>query len=110
MVGGFILRRMLAVLPLLWFIWTLVFIVGHLVPGRGDDLYSSPLISRQSQEHMRQVYGLDQPLPEQYARQLLATLRGDLAVSTASGPGMMGQVKGLKSTAAMTPPQRVRLA
>jgi peptide/nickel transport system permease protein len=85
MVGGFILRRMLAVLPLLWFIWTLVFIVGHLVPGRGDDLYSSPLISRQSQEHMRQVYGLDQPLPEQYARQLLATLRGDLAVSTASG-------------------------
>lgn len=83
--GGFILRRMLAVLPLLWFIWTLVFIVGHLVPGRGDDLYSSPLISRQSQERLRRVYGLDEPVPQQYVRQLLATARGDLAVSTATG-------------------------
>ena len=83
--GGFILRRMLAALPLLWLIWSLVFVVSHLVPGRGDDLYTSPMISQQGQERLRRVYGLDRPLPEQYARQLFATLRGDLAVSTATG-------------------------
>jgi peptide/nickel transport system permease protein len=83
--GGFILRRILAALPLLWLIWSLVFVVSHLVPGRGDDLYTSPMISQQGQERLRRVYGLDRPLPEQYARQLFATLRGDLAVSTATG-------------------------
>jgi peptide/nickel transport system permease protein len=83
--GGFILRRSLAAIPLLWLIWSVVFLAGHLIPGRGDDLYASPQISRQGQERLRQVYGLDQPLPAQYARQLLATMRGDLALSTSTG-------------------------
>jgi len=83
--GGYIVRRLLAAVPLLWLIWTLVFVVGHLVPGRSEDLYASPQISQQDQERLNQVYGLDRPLMVQYTRQLLATLRGDLPLSTARG-------------------------
>lgn len=83
--GGYIVRRLLAGIPLLWLIWTLVFVVGHLVPGRSEDLYASPQISRQDQERLNRVYGLDRPLIVQYTRQLLATVRGDLALSTSRG-------------------------
>ncbi len=83
--GGYIVRRLLAGIPLLWLIWSLVFLVGHLVPGRSEDLYASPQISRQDQERLNHVYGLDRPLMVQYTRQLLATLRGDLPLSTSRG-------------------------
>lgn len=83
--AGYIVRRLLAGLPLLWLIWTLVFVVGHLVPGRSEDLYASPQISRQDQERLNRVYGLDRPLFSQYTRQLVSTLRGELPLSTARG-------------------------
>ena len=83
--GGYIVRRLLAGIPLLWLIWSLVFLVGQLVPGRSEDLYASPQISRQDQERLNHVYGLDRPLMVQYTRQLLATLRGDLPLSTSRG-------------------------
>jgi len=84
-VGGYIVRRLLAGLPLLWLIWTLVCAVGHMVPGRSEDLYASPQIHRRDQERLNQVYGLHRPLLVQYTRQLLATLRGDLPLSTSRG-------------------------
>ncbi len=83
--AGFILRRLLSVLFMLWLVWSLVFIVGHLLPGRQGDLYDSPQISREEEERLRRVYGLDAPLPLQYLRQFAATVRGDLALSTAQG-------------------------
>jgi peptide/nickel transport system permease protein len=82
---GYALRRLLAAIPLLWLVWSLTFLVGRLVPGDPVDLYQGPGVSRQSLERLREAYGLDDPLPVQYVRQLTSTLRGDLALSTAQG-------------------------
>ncbi|MFQ5768192.1 MAG: ABC transporter permease [Acidobacteriota bacterium] len=82
---GYTARRLLAVLPLLWFIWTITFIVGRLLPGDPVDLYRSPHISARAVEHLRHVYGLDDPLPLQYMKQLTATLTGQEILSTSQG-------------------------
>jgi len=82
---GYALRRLLAALPLLWLIWTLTFVIGRSVPGDPMDLYESPNVSRESIENLRRAYGLDDPVPVQYLKQLGATLGGNLALSTSQG-------------------------
>ena len=74
--AGFILRRLFAILSMLWLVWSLVFVVGHLLPGRQGELYDSPQITREDEARLRRVYGLDAPLPVQYLRQFTATVRG----------------------------------
>jgi peptide/nickel transport system permease protein len=82
---GYALRRLLAALPLLWLIWTLTFAIGRAVPGDPMELYESPDVSRESVDNLRRAYGLDDPVPVQYLKQLGATLGGNLALSTSQG-------------------------
>ncbi|MFQ5670670.1 MAG: ABC transporter permease [Acidobacteriota bacterium] len=79
------LRRLMAAIPLLWLIWTLTFVIGHLAPGDPLALYQGPNISRESLDTLRHVYGLDAPLPVQYLKQLGALLTGHYPLSTSQG-------------------------
>ena len=76
------LRRLLAAVPILFTVLTLTFFLIHLAPGDPLTLFESPDIDPQARERMRQLYGLDDPLPVQYGRWLWSfAIRGELGTS-----------------------------
>lgn len=76
---SFVARRIAASLPTLFIIVTLAFFLIRLAPGGPFDLERplEPAIL----DNLKQVYGLDRSLPEQYLGYLAALLRGDLGPS-----------------------------
>lgn len=81
----YILRRLLYAIPLLVGVATITFFAAHLAPGDPMDMYVEQRQRRDMSpeliEHLRKRYGLDQPLPVQYARWLGGIARGDLGES-----------------------------
>ncbi|MDP9072551.1 MAG: ABC transporter permease [Actinomycetota bacterium] len=85
MTSGYLLRRLLQVLPAVAGIVVVTFVVVHLAPGdpvvalageSGDEAYL---------ELMRAKFGLDRPLPAQFVTYAGNLLRGDLGVSYLQG-------------------------
>jgi len=78
----FIGKRLLASIPVLWGVTTLVFLAIHLLPGDPAELMLAESGgSAESIAYLRDQLGLDDPLYIQYGRFLLNTLRGDLGRS-----------------------------
>lgn len=77
--AGYLVRRVLILAPLLWFIATVTFLLMHAVPGGPFDTDADH--GAASAELLEAKYGLDQPLPAQYWRFLSHTVRGDLGIS-----------------------------
>ncbi len=78
----FIGKRLLASIPVLWGVTTLVFLAIHLLPGDPAELMLAESGgSAESIAYLRTQLGLDDPLYVQYGRFLLNTLRGDLGRS-----------------------------
>ncbi len=78
----FILRRLGASLLLLYLVLTAVFFLVHLAPGTPEGLLvDDRRLPPEQQANLRRAYGLDRPLPVQYARWMAATLRGDWGMS-----------------------------
>ncbi len=79
----YVLRRLLLAIPTLFGIAVLVFLLLHLAPGSpgagGPD--SMRRVSSRAAEEMRRLYGLDRPLPEQFARWIGRVVRLDLGES-----------------------------
>ena len=78
-VTGFIVRRLLWLIPVLWFVATITFVLMHLVPGGPWDR-EKPLAPSVVQA-LNQRYGLDKPLHLQYLDFVSRALQGDLGVS-----------------------------
>ena len=75
-------KRLLASIPVLWGVTTLVFLAIHLLPGDPAELMLAESGgSAESIAYLRTQLGLDDPLYVQYGRFLLNTLRGDLGRS-----------------------------
>lgn len=78
---AWLLRRLAAALAIVFAVVTLCFVVIHLAPGTpflpGQDRPIDPAVV----QRLRARFGLDQPLPVQYARYLGALARGDLGES-----------------------------
>jgi oligopeptide transport system permease protein len=75
----FVTRRLLQAVPTLFAMVTLSFFLIRLAPGGPFDL-ERPLPPA-AMANLARVYGLDQPLPVQYARYLGALLTGDFGPS-----------------------------
>ncbi len=78
---GFILRRLLIAIPTILMISVFVFSLQKLLPG-------DPVLAMAGEERdpatiafLRQKYHLNDPVPEQYARWVLAAAHGDLGIS-----------------------------
>ncbi len=78
-VFGYVLRRILWLVPVMLAVALVTFLLMHAVPGGPFDQEVSR--SPQTAENLRQKYGLDKPLAQQFARFLGNLLRGDLGVS-----------------------------
>lgn len=82
--SGYILRRILLMLPVLWAVATITFILMHTIPGGPFDLEGL----RQNPDAVAALearYGLDEPITTQYWNFLSALARGDLGVSFRGG-------------------------
>ncbi len=80
----YILRRLLYMVPTLFGVSIVVFLVIHLVPGDPARLVAGPDASIQDVELVRSDLGLDRPLPVQYVSWLGRVFVGDLGRSARS--------------------------
>jgi peptide/nickel transport system permease protein len=80
-VTGFLLRRLAASLLLLVLVLTTLFFLLHLAPGDPTRVSEDFRIPPEQRERLRQIYGLNRPLPEQYLTWMGAVLRGDWGIS-----------------------------
>jgi oligopeptide transport system permease protein len=76
----YLIRRLLWMVPVLFFVALVTFSLMHAVPG-GPFERENRSLPPATIENLRRRYGLDQPLPEQFLRFLGNALRGDLGVS-----------------------------
>ncbi len=78
---GILGRRLLLVIPVMWAVVTLVFVLLHLVPGDPVLAFLGETATPEQVAEMRHRFGLDRPLLEQYANYWKQVLRGDLGVT-----------------------------
>jgi len=102
--GGYILRRALLVIPVVWGAITLLFLAFFVVPGdpvevMGGDRGVAPEI----RANIEAKFGLDQPLVVQYGRFWNRLAHGDLGESYRSG-------RDVNDILATTAPNSLRLA
>lgn len=66
----YLLKRLVMMVPLLFGITVITFAVIHLAPGEPVEMQiaMNPRVAAESRERLRKFYGLDQPLPVQYAK------------------------------------------
>jgi peptide/nickel transport system permease protein len=77
-VGGRLVQAVVVIL----LVATLTFVLLHLAPGDPFSAASeSPYVPRELVEQQRHAFGLDRPVPEQYARYLANLARGNLGYS-----------------------------
>jgi peptide/nickel transport system permease protein len=80
-VATYLFRRLLALLPVMLVVVTVVFFLIHLIPGDPVAVILGPEANAEQIEDARRQLGLDRPLPEQLVRFYARLLRGDLGHS-----------------------------
>jgi len=93
---GYVIRRVLALIPTLFFASFIVFITVRMIPGNIIDLMLSQndvSAAKQTRAQLEVVLGLDQPIYTQYFRWIGALLfHGDLGKSLWSNTPVMEQI------------------
>ena len=79
----YIIRRLIGIIPLLFGITLITFMVIHLAPGKPTDLEAqfNPKVSMEARQRIAHLYGLDKPLHIQYVDWLKRFSRFDFGVS-----------------------------
>jgi peptide/nickel transport system permease protein len=84
-VHKYLLRRVMVIIPTLLGISMVLFSILALAPGDPfEELALNPNIPAEVRLHLRQQFGLDDPLPVRYVRWLTALLQGDWGYSFVS--------------------------
>jgi peptide/nickel transport system permease protein len=81
----YVLKRILAVIPVLGIVAVIVFLLLHLSPGDPAALIAGDTASSADVERVRELLGLNRPLYEQFFSWLWRLLQGDLGVSVFTG-------------------------
>lgn len=81
----YVLKRILAVIPVLGIVAVIVFLLLHLSPGDPAALIAGDTASSQDVERVRELLGLNRPLYEQFVSWLWRLLQGDMGVSVFTG-------------------------
>ncbi|MCG8457982.1 MAG: ABC transporter permease [Holophagales bacterium] len=83
-------RRLGSAALLVWIVLSGAFVLLHLAPGEPGVLYEDPRITPEIRQELRQLYGWDRPIHEQYLSWLGAAARGDWGVSFSRRQPAMG--------------------
>jgi peptide/nickel transport system permease protein len=92
-VARFILRRLLLLPPLLLGVSLLLFTLTHLVPADPAKLIAGEHAGPAELATVRKAFGLDRPLPEQYAIYLGGLARGDLGTSMRTNSAVLDDLR-----------------
>src|SRR5579875_444806 len=76
-----LLMRLMYILPVIWLVVTLVFLLIHIVPGDPVEQMLGEGARTEDIAALRHLYGLDQPLGTQYVHYWRGVLHGDLGRS-----------------------------
>jgi len=79
--GGYVLRRLLHLVPISLGVTVLVFFLIHLVPGDPAVTILGNQATPSRVAALRHFWGLDRPLPVQYGKFLVRLVHGDLGTS-----------------------------
>lgn len=79
--GGYIVRRLLSLVPVLFVVAVVVFSIIHLTPGDPAAILLGEEATQADIDEMRSRMGLDRPIYEQFGIWLLGLLSGDLGQS-----------------------------
>jgi ABC-type dipeptide/oligopeptide/nickel transport system permease component len=82
---SYLLKRLMAAIPVLFIVSVMVFLFLRMIPGDPATAMLGRDASVQEIEAVRLKMGLDRPLPVQYATWLGKALHGDLGLSVISG-------------------------
>lgn len=82
---NYLLKRILAVIPVLAVVAVIVFLLLRLSPGDPAVIIAGDTASAEDIEHIRHTLGLDRPLPEQFVSWLGQILQGDFGTSVFTG-------------------------
>jgi peptide/nickel transport system permease protein len=91
--GRYILRRFLAMIPVLLGISVMVFALLHLIPGDPAQAVLGQEATAAEIARLRTVLGLDQPLPVQFGKFLTRLLQGDMGTSIMQDVPVSGLVR-----------------
>jgi oligopeptide transport system permease protein len=99
--AGYVIRRLIWLLPVLFFVAAITFVLMHQVPGGPWD-QDRPLPPQVQAARNRQ-YHLDKPVIQQFGYFLRDMMHGDLGVSFAEQGHSVGAIlkRGLKNTASL---------
>jgi peptide/nickel transport system permease protein len=77
----YIIRRIILLIPVLFGVVTLVFLLVHFIPGDPVDLMLGDQAVESDKEILRHHLGLDKPILEQYIDYIGGIIKGDLGTS-----------------------------
>jgi peptide/nickel transport system permease protein len=91
-VSRFFANRLAAVVPVMFGVSLVVFLLMHLAPGDVATALLGPQATEAAKQALRHTLGLDRPLPVQYGAWLIHVASGDFGISIATQRPVMGLV------------------
>jgi peptide/nickel transport system permease protein len=102
-VTSYLIRRLLAVIPVMFVVVTVIFLLIHLIPGDPVAVMLGPDATPQQIAQVRATYGLDLPLHWQLVKWYSRVLQGDLGESYFLGRTVLqAMVERLEPTMVLT--------
>ena len=77
----YVIRRLLLMLPLIWAVGTLVFVLTRVMPGDAAQVYVGISGDQEKVESLRELWGLNDSKWEQYTNWWIDVSRGDFGIS-----------------------------
>ncbi len=89
----YILRRLIAMIPVLFLVSVIAFMILHLTPGNPAVAMLGEEATPESVAALTHELGLDQPLPVQYVIWISHVLHGDLGYSIQTHQSVMSEIE-----------------
>jgi oligopeptide transport system permease protein len=81
----YVIRRLLLIIPTMFFVALITFSLAHAAPGSPFDRNETKPLSQASIDRLNRYYGVDKPIAEQFVIYIGNLLRGDLGISFSRG-------------------------
>src|SRR6185503_2972493 len=96
----YVIRRLLLVIPTMFFVALITFSLAHAAPGSPFDRNEQKPLPQEAIDRLNRYYGVDKPIAEQFVIYVGNLLRGDLGISFTRGTPVTELIgRGMAATA-----------